>query len=182
MMRAAVLLLLLATAPAFAQPPARAAPEAPASAAKPDARQPLVNILRGSAATPGGAALLSLAEASLARAKAAAGRGDMPAAERELRVIAGDQESGAFARAIAAIAANAALAGYSKAITPADAARIGDCADGIADAAEAPSPSLDRLENGIDANGDGKASWSLEECGLAQLRQITVQAAGASGL
>lgn len=175
-MRAATAIaLLLAAAPALAQP-------RDSSVGKPADRQPIVNILRGSLATPGGVALLTLAEESLARAKAAADRQDAAAVGRELRASSGDDDSGAFVRALAAIAANAALAGYSRTITPADAARIGDCADGLADAAEAPAPDIERLRIGTDANGDGAVTWSLAECGLLQLRQIITQAASATGL
>lgn len=164
MMRPALVLLLMALA-------------APAMAQQPD-RQPLLNITEGSPTTPGGVALLTLAADSLRRASAAAARGDPAGLERELHAVTGDAGSGAFVRALAAIAANAALAAQSKAITPADAARIGDCASALADIAEAPSPSPYRLEKGADANGDGAAGWTMDECGLDQLRQMIGQMAG----
>jgi hypothetical protein len=170
MKRLAPILLLLATAPVTGS----------ALAQQPD-RQPLLNITRGSPTTPGGTALLALAEASLTRAKEAAARGDTAAAEREFHTIVGDSDSGGFVRSLAAIDANAALAAQSKALSPADAARIGDCASGLADAAEAPSPSIERLEKGVDANGDGAVGWTLDECGLVQLRQMIGQMASPAG-
>lgn len=163
----AVIAALLAAPPAPVQPPDR---------------QPLVNITRGSPATPGGVALLTLAEASLARAASAAARGDVAVVDRELRAAPGDSGSGTFVRALAAIAANAALAARSGAMTPADAARLQDCAGGLADAAETASPSLDRLESGADANGDGAIGDGAAECGLGQFKRMAEQLAGAAGL
>ena len=173
MMRLAIAILVFAATPALA--------------GQPD-RQPLINMTRGSPATPGGVALLTMAANSLSNASAAISRGDAVTAERELLTIQGDTDSGGFVRAVAAIAANAALAARAGSLSQGDAARIDDCVGGLIDAAEAASdPSglaatVKRLQSGADTDNDRAIGWSASECGLVQLKQMIDQMAGAAGL
>lgn len=151
MMRLAIAILIVAAAPT--------------TAAQPD-RQPLAKLTRGSPATPGGMALLAMAQTSLSKAGTAIDRGDAIAARRELLATQSDPDGGGFVRAVAAIAANAALAARSGSLSLGDAARIVDCAGGLIDIAEAAThpgslaASVVRLQSGIDSDNDGAVGWS----------------------
>ncbi|MBI1181495.1 MAG: hypothetical protein GC201_13140 [Alphaproteobacteria bacterium] len=198
MRRAAVAALLLAfsASPTLGQhapaPPAAASVPAPSAA-----RQPMLNITTGSPATPGGKALIDLAEQALVDARHAADRmvagGPASAVAAALDGTPGAGDRIGFVRAVAGIAANAELAARAKdapGSLPAAAARVDTCAGTLIDRAEAAAGlsdaaavkrDLDALADGIDVNGDGTAGWSDGECGLAQLKALVAQMAADAG-
>ncbi|MEN3953177.1 hypothetical protein [Iodidimonas sp. SYSU 1G8] len=151
-------------------------------------RQPIINIVRGSPATPGGLALLDRAESHL---RAAIAKPENAAAEL-------DADDGGFVRSVAAIAANAALAAQGKGAEglKATAVRAEACADGMVDralalAAFARAPGADhqliaarlaQLDQGQDADGDGMSGEAGTECGMRQLRNLVARLAATAGL
>lgn len=152
-------------------------------------RQPIINMVRGSPATPGGVALLDQAEIHL---RAAIAQPENAAAEL-------DAENGGFVRSMAAIAANAAMAARGDkgaAGVRATAVRAEACADGMVDralelAALARAPGADhqfiatrlaQLDQGQDADGDGMSGEAGTECGMRQLRNLVARLAATAGL
>ena len=152
-------------------------------------RQPIINIVRGSPATPGGIALLDRAESHL---RAAMAKPENTAAELEA-------EDGGFVRAMAAIAANAAMAARGDkgaAGLRTTAVRAEACADGMVDralelAALARAPGADHqliaarlalLDQGQDADQDGVIEEAGTECGMRQLRNLVGRLAATAGL
>jgi hypothetical protein len=155
---------------------------------------------------------MDIATRSLKVAREAAQRAvaaSTPAERREaLAAVAealdpADIHATGFIRAVAAIAANAALAsrvdGAPAALIQA-AERLDACAGaiiehaqqardmsvavglGMESRAEAVLDRLDRAAEGSDLDGDGAIGWAGSECGLLQMTQEVRQAAASAGL
>jgi hypothetical protein len=151
-------------------------------------RQPIINMVRGSLATPGGVALLDQAESHL---RAAIAQPENAAAEL-------DSEDRGFIRSVAAIAANAAMAARGDkgaAGVRATALRAKACADGLVDRAlelssaaragaglELIAVGLAQLDQGQDADSDGISGEAGKECGMRQLRNLVGRLAATAGL